>query len=91
MESKRKNQKHNTYTINHKNQNNPGKYIKKLDLYNNNVKQNDEIGMITLNTLNALNNMKVVSKKVEINTKVTYTYEDGSVRTVNSVETHEFK
>ena len=41
MESKRKNQKHNTYTNNHKNQNNPGKYIKKIDLYNNNVKQKE--------------------------------------------------
>ena len=58
---------------------------------NNNLQQRDEIGMITLDTLNVLNSMKVVSKKVEINTKVTYTYEDGSVRTVNSVETHEFK
>ena len=51
----------------------------------------DEIGQLTLNTLNALNSLKVVNKKVEIITKITYTYEDGSTRTVNSVETHEFK
>ena len=57
----------------------------------NNNQQIDEIGQLTLNTLNALNSLKVVNKKVEINTKVTYTYEDGSTRTVNSVETHEFK
>ena len=62
-----------------------------VNMGNNNLQQRDEIGMITLDTLNVLNSMKVVSKKVEINTKVTYTYEDGSVRTVNSVETHEFK
>ena len=52
---------------------------------------NDEIGKSIFDTLNILNSMKIVSKKVEVNTKITYTYEDGSTRTVNSVETHEFK
>ena len=54
-------------------------------------KPNDIVGQCVFDTLNALNNMKVISKKVEINTKITYTYEDGSTRNVNSVEVHEFK
>ena len=54
-------------------------------------KPNDIVGQCVFDTLNALNSMKVISKKVEINTKITYTYEDGSTRNVNSVEVHEFK
>ena len=38
-----------------------------------------------------MNNLKVISKKVEIVTKVTYTYEDGSTKVVTQNETHEFK
>ena len=37
--------------------------------------------------------MRILSrhKKVEITTKITFTYEDGSTRTVNQVQVHEFK
>ena len=41
--------------------------------------------------MNLMNNLKIVSKKVEINTKITYTYEDGSTKVVTQTETHEFK
>ena len=44
-----------------------------------------------IDTTNIMTNLKVVSKKVEIVTKVTYTYEDGSTKVVTQNETHEFK
>ena len=50
-----------------------------------------ELDQIILNTTNIMNNLKVLSKKVEIVTKVTYTYEDGSTKVVTQNETHEFK
>ena len=52
---------------------------------------NNELDQIILNTTNIMNNLKVLSKKVEIVTKVTYTYEDGSTKVVTQNETHEFK
>ena len=52
---------------------------------------NNDIDQIILNTTNVMNNLKVLSKKVEIVTKVTYTYEDGSTKVVTQNETHEFK
>ena len=52
---------------------------------------NNELDQIILNTTNVMNNLKVLSKKVEIVTKVTYTYEDGSTKVVTQNETHEFK
>ena len=52
---------------------------------------NNEVDQIILNTTNIMNNLKVLSKKVEIVTKVTYTYEDGSTKVVTQNETHEFK
>ena len=63
---------------------------------------NNELDQIILNTTNIMNNLKILSKKVEINlkilskkveivTKVTYTYEDGSTKVVTQNETHEFK
>ena len=52
---------------------------------------NNDIDQIILNTTNVMNNLKVISKKVEIVTKVTYTYEDGSTKVVTQNETHEFK
>ena len=52
---------------------------------------NNELDQIILNTTNVMNNLKVLSKKVEIVTKVTYTYEDGSTKVFTHNETHEFK
>ena len=50
----------------------------------------DEITDIINETITSLNNTKVVKKKVEIITKITYTYEDGSTKVINSTQTHEF-
>ena len=57
----------------------------------NNYGGNNEIDSLTKDTINLMNNLKVISKKVEIVTKVTYTYEDGSSKVVTQNETHEFK
>ena len=50
----------------------------------------DEITDIINETITSLNNTKVIKKKVEIITKITYTYEDGSTKYINSTQTHEF-
>ena len=52
---------------------------------------NNDIDQIIKDTTNIMQNLKIVSKKVEIVTKVTYTYEDGSTKVVTQNETHEFK
>ena len=57
----------------------------------NNFGGNNEIDYLIKDTINLMNNLKIVSKKVEIVTKVTYTYEDGSSKVVTQNETHEFK
>lgn len=57
---------------------------------NNNV-ANGGVSDITFDTINALNRLKIVSKKVEVVTKVTYTYDDGSTRVTTQTESHEFK
>ena len=57
----------------------------------NNLGGGNEIDALTKDTINLMNNLKVISKKVEIVTKVTYTYEDGSTKVVTQNETHEFK
>ena len=57
----------------------------------NNLVGNNEFDQLTKDTINLMNNLKVVSKKVEIVTKITYTYEDGSTKVVTQNETHEFK
>ena len=51
----------------------------------------NEIDKIASETINAMNNLRIVSKKVEITTNVIYTYEDGSTRTVSQYQTHEYK
>ena len=51
----------------------------------------NEIEQLARDTQNILSNLKIVNKKVEIVTKVTYTYEDGSTKVVTQNETHEFK
>ena len=55
------------------------------------VKGLDDIGQLTMDTINAINNLKVLKRKVEIITKITYTYEDGSTKVVTQNESHEFK
>ena len=55
-----------------------------------NINENEkEINILT--STNIMNNLKIISKKVEIITKITYTYEDGSTKVVTQNETHEFK
>jgi hypothetical protein len=69
---------------------------------NINIPQNANIGAVqngnqndvdktVLDTINTMNSLKVISKKIEITTNVTFTYEDGSARTVSQVQTHEYK
>ena len=36
-------------------------------------------------------NKKVIKKEVEITTKITYTYEDGSTKEINEVKKHNFE
>ena len=51
----------------------------------------NDIEQLARDTQNILSSLKIVNKKVEIVTKVTYTYEDGSTKVVTQNETHEFK
>ena len=53
-------------------------------------KPKDEISNVISDTINRLNNTKVVKKKVEIVTTITYTYEDGSTKVITQNQTHEF-
>ena len=57
---------------------------------NNSVGGGNEIDQLTqqVKIMNA--NKKVIKKTVEITTKITYTYEDGSTKEVNEVKTHVF-
>ena len=57
----------------------------------NNMGGNDEIEQLSRDTMNLMNNLKIINRKVEIITKVTYTYEDGSTKFVTQNESHEFK
>ena len=51
----------------------------------------NDLDQLVRDTTNIMQNLKIVSKKVEIVTKVTYTYEDGSTKVVTQNEYHEFK
>ena len=42
-------------------------------------------------TKEAISSLKIVEKKVEIETKITYVYDDGSTKEVTQVENHSFK
>ena len=53
-------------------------------------KPKDEIGNVISDTINRLNNTKVIKKKVEIVTTITYTYEDGSTKVITQNQAHEF-
>ena len=55
-----------------------------------NGNQND-VDKTLFDTINTMNSLRVLSKKIEITTNVTYTYEDGSIRTVSQVQNHEYK
>ena len=50
----------------------------------------DEIGQVINDTINTLSSTKVIKKKVEIVTTITYTYEDGSTKVITQNQTHEF-
>ena len=54
-------------------------------------KMKNDLDQLVIDTTNIIQNLKVISKKVEIITKITYTYEDGSTKVVTQNETHEFK
>ena len=51
----------------------------------------NDIDKTVFDTMDAMNNLRIVSKKVEITTKVTFTYEDGSTRNMTQFQTHEYK
>ena len=57
---------------------------------NNNGVGGNEIDQLTqqVKLINA--NKKIIKRTVEITTKITYTYEDGSTKEVNEVKTHVF-
>ena len=48
----------------------------------NNQGSNNEIDQLTFKTINIINNKKIIRKKVEVVTKITYSYEDGSTKVV---------
>ena len=56
---------------------------------NNNI-GGDEIDQITQQVQNINANKKILKKEVEITTKITYTYEDGSTKEINEVKKHVF-
>ena len=60
-------------------------------IQNKQIGGNNELDQIIQDTTNIINGLKVRSKKVEIITKITYTYEDGSTKVVTQNENHEFK
>jgi hypothetical protein len=57
----------------------------------NNQVANNEIDQLAFETSNLMKTLKVVNKKVEITTTITYTYEDGSTKVVTQNESHDFK
>jgi len=58
---------------------------------NNNINnEGNEIDFLT-NQVKVINsNKKIVKREVEIKTKITYTYEDGSTKEINEVKKHNF-
>ncbi|MCQ2816087.1 MAG: CAP domain-containing protein [archaeon] len=52
---------------------------------------NNEFDELAAKTKALMGNLKVVEKKVEIVTKITYVYEDGSTKVVTQTENHDFK
>ena len=59
-------------------------------MQNNNVGGGSEIDQLMQQVKVINQSKKVVKKTVEITTKITYTYEDGSKKEVNEIKTHVF-
>ena len=59
-------------------------------MQNNNVGGGSEIDQLKQQVKVINQSKKVVKKTVEITTKITYTYEDGSQKEVNEIKTHVF-
>ena len=59
-------------------------------MQNNNVGGGSEIDQLMQQVKVINQSKKVVKKTVEITTKITYTYEDGSQKEVNEIKTHVF-
>ena len=74
---------------NNQNQNIPQNQNEEIVIPNGNTL--NDIDKTIFDTLNKMNNLRIVSKKVEITTKVTFTYEDGSTRNTTQFQTHEYK
>ena len=84
-------QKEDNYNVNRNNG------FKQEEIKNLNEKGNlnlggyNELEKLAQDTSNLIKNLRVISKKVEVVTKVTYTYEDGSTKVVTQNQYHEFK
>ena len=84
-------QKEDNYNVNR----NDG--FKQEEIKNLNEKGNlnlggyNELEKLAQDTSNLIKNLRVISKKVEVVTKVTYTYEYGSTKVVTQNQYHEFK
>ena len=63
---------------------------RRMLMENNNGTGASEIDQLTQQVKSINAGKKVVKKTVEITTKVTYTYEDGSKKEVNEIKTHVF-
>ena len=63
---------------------------RRMMMENNNGTGASEIDQLTQQVKSINAGKKVVKKTVEITTKVTYTYEDGSKKEVNEIKTHVF-
>ena len=59
-------------------------------MQNNNVGGDSEIDQLMQQVKVINQSKKVIKKTVEITTKITYTYEDGSKKEVNEIKTHAF-
>ena len=59
-------------------------------MQNNNVGGDSEIDQLMQQVKVINQSKKVIKKTVEITTKITYTYEDGSKKEVNEIKTHVF-
>ena len=57
---------------------------------NINISTGNEIDQLTQQVKNINANKKIIKKEVEITTKITYTYEDGSTKEINEVKKHNF-
>ena len=83
----------NNFNKNFNKNNNEETKGKIMDENQNNININNEgneIDFLT-NQVKVINsNKKIVKREVEIKTKITYTYEDGSTKEINEVKKHNF-